>query len=101
MKYVTSLLGCVLCVAVGCQKQAMTDLNGVRVTVVGSTVQVNVVDDTAKLKSGSREYAVAVSNGKLSINGQPYGPVTKGDQVIIAEERISINGKQAEVVTLE
>jgi hypothetical protein len=101
MRHFTQLWLCLLCVAMGCEGRAITDLNGVRITAVGSPNQINVVDDSAKIKVGEKEYAVAVENSRLSINGSDYGPVTKTDQVTISDDQITINGKPAKVVSAE
>jgi hypothetical protein len=101
MRPFTWFLVTLLSMAVGCEGRAITDLNGVRITAHGSPDQVNVVDDSAKIKVGEKEYAVAVENGKLSVNGNDYGPIAKGDQVSIADGNITINGNPAQAVSIK
>lgn len=93
MRRLAAILLCVTCA--GCQGRAITDLGGVRITLIGSPNTIQVVDDTANAQVGAQKFALVVANGRLSINGQDYGQVAKGDEVTIAGDRITINGKQA------
>ena len=101
MRCLTMLLLGLICVAVGCQDRVIAVLGGVQVTAVGSPSQITLVDDTAKINVGEREYAVAVENGKLFINGKDYGLATQGDEIIITNDQITINGKAAKPVPAE
>jgi hypothetical protein len=101
MRRCSLALAC-LCAVIGCgQGYNITELNGIRITVVGKPNQMNVVDDTATARAGEYEYKLAVAHGKLTVNGKDYGPVTKGDEVRLHKEEITINGKPAKLITPE
>lgn len=103
MRHGTLALVCFLGAVVGCgQGQKTTEPNGVRITFAGQpTNQINLVDGTATAKVAGRSYDLGVANGKLTVNGQEYGPVANGDKVNIADGEITINGKPAKPITPE
>jgi hypothetical protein len=72
------------------------DLRGVAIELApdvgGDMAEGGEGPDSAELRSGGTTVGIQGPDMQLAVNGRPYGPVQKGDRVLVEKGKVSVNG---------
>jgi hypothetical protein len=88
--------------AVTSRGPAKTDVLGVTVEFASSLGQPNEpIETSGAERSASVKYGgitADIDDMNLTVNGRRYGPVKKGDHILLDRERVEVNGEPRTVV---